>query len=413
VFAKRLGGEPSVPQQGPWVFLSPERMAKHLLVFGATGAGKTETLLRLAWTVAATSDTRVFYLDGKGDRENAKRFVGLMSDAGRHTRVFPLERFDMWRGEPHEIHARLMEIVDYSSEGPAAWYRDIAATALRLVCEHPDGPPRSSNVLLHRLTLGGIRAAHPGSTAAAALSEDHVSQVRLRYEAFFGQARGQLDGTWSWEDTTAGYLMLDTLALGEQTAALARCLFTDFSHYFTARKAHGELCVMIVDEYSSLARGGGMAARVEQARGFHTSLILAPQVLEGMGGPEEMARIIGSVETVICHRVNTPHDIVRLAGTRQRPELTTRVDECGPTGQRSVRMREQLTIDPNKIPALTPGTAYIISHGRAMKAQILRAPNLSADLPPADTTTAPKAPETVFATQPALTIEEPEDGLPF
>ncbi len=86
----------------------------------------------------------MFYLDGKGDRETAKRFSGLMADAGRHTRVFPMEPFDGWRGEPHEIQGRLMEIIDYSSEGPASWYRDIAKTTLRLVCEHPEGPPRSS-----------------------------------------------------------------------------------------------------------------------------------------------------------------------------------------------------------------------------------------------------------------------------
>jgi hypothetical protein len=40
-----------------------------------------------------------------------------------------------------------------------------------------------------------------------------------------------------------------------------------------------------------------MAARVEKARGFNTSLILAPQVVEGMGGETETARILGSVET--------------------------------------------------------------------------------------------------------------------
>ena len=50
--------------------------------------------------------------------------------------------------QAHEIHGRLMEIIDYSSEGPASWYRDIAKNVLRLVCEHPDGPPRSSRPCL-------------------------------------------------------------------------------------------------------------------------------------------------------------------------------------------------------------------------------------------------------------------------
>jgi hypothetical protein len=117
VIAERVSGERALPVSGRMVLLSEERLCRHLLVCGATGAGKTETLMRLAWTVAKESDAPVFYLDGKGDRENAERFAGLMADAGRETRVFPNEQFDGWRGEAHEVQGRLMEIIDYASEG--------------------------------------------------------------------------------------------------------------------------------------------------------------------------------------------------------------------------------------------------------------------------------------------------------
>ena len=36
-----------------------------------------------------------------------------------------------------------MEIVDYASDGPASWYRDVAKNVLGLVCGHPDGPPQN------------------------------------------------------------------------------------------------------------------------------------------------------------------------------------------------------------------------------------------------------------------------------
>lgn len=208
----------------------------------------------------------MFYLDGKGDRETAARFCALMVDAGRTTRVFPNEPFDAWRGQPHEIHGRLMEIIDYTSDGPAAWYRDVAKNVLRLVCEHPDGPPRSSVDVLARMD----------ADALATLTAQQIKQVRLRYEAFFGQTRGALDGNWAWEDTSAAYLLLDSLALREETAGLARMLFEDFAHYFTTRKPRDRFAVLIVDEFSSLAQGAGMASRIEQARGFNTGLILAP-----------------------------------------------------------------------------------------------------------------------------------------
>lgn len=62
-----------------------------MLVTGATGSGKTETLLRLARTIAKTTHAPLFYLDGKGDRQTAERFSGLMADAGRDCSVFPHE----------------------------------------------------------------------------------------------------------------------------------------------------------------------------------------------------------------------------------------------------------------------------------------------------------------------------------
>ncbi len=366
------------------VLLSPERLCRHLLVCGATGSGKTETVMRLAWTLAKTSDAPVFYLDGKGDRETASRFCALMDDSGRRARVFPNEPFDGWRGEPHEVQGRLMEIIDYSSEGPAAWYRDVAKNVLRLVCEHPDGPPRSSRKVLGRMEIGGLRQAHDGSSALEALTAEHVKQVRLRYEAFFGQTRGALDGSWAWEDTNAAYLLLDSLALREETSGLARFLFEDFAHFFTTRKQREKFCVLIVDEFSALAQGAGMAARIEQARGFHTGLVLAPQVVQGMGDENEAARITGSVETVICHRVNTPEEIVMLAGTRQRMEYSTHYGSEGSTGEGSARVQHQYKVDPNKVRALDPGAAYIISRGRAMRAQVLRAPDVRGELPKSD-----------------------------
>jgi Bacterial protein of unknown function (DUF853) len=383
-FALRLAGERALPVDGALVFLSPGRLCRHLLVCGATGSGKTETLLRLAYAVAKSCHAPVFYLDGKGDRDTAERFVGLMADAGRGTHVFPNEPFDAWRGRAHEINGRLMEVIDYASDGPAAWYRDVAKNVLRLVCEHPDGPPRAGGDVLARMDVGALKRAHPKSSTLAALSGQQVGQVRLRYEAFFGQARGALDGSWAWEDTQAAYLLLDSLALREETSGLARLLFEDFAHYFTTRKPRDQFALLIVDEFSALADSAGMASRVEQARGFNTGLVLAPQVVAGMGDEGEAARILGSVETVICHRVNTPEEIIFLAGTRKAMEYSSHYAEAGATGQGSARVQHQFKIEPNRVRALEPGVAYVISRGRAMKIAVLRAPDLRGALPAID-----------------------------
>jgi hypothetical protein len=386
-------------------------MVKHLLVLGATGAGKTETLLRLAWTLAKSSDAPVWYLDGKGDSENAQRFAALMQDAGRTSTLFPSQAYDGWRGGPGEIYSRLMEVIDYTPDGPAAWYRDIARTTLQLVCNHPDGPPRSSSQALSRMDLVDLQTVHQGSSPVKALTEEHVGQVRLRYEAFFGQCHGLLDGSWAWEDATAGYVLLSSLTQKEEVAGIARFLMEDFAHYFSARKPREQLCMMIVDEFSSLAGGSSMAARIEQARGYQTCLVLAPQVVEGMGGEIESARIRGSVGTTISHQVNTPEDIVRIAGTRKVPRMTTHFAEDGVTRRQSVRIEDEPKIDHNQVRSLDPGVAYIISNGRAMRARILRAATISGQLPAAhvapDVSSTPAtAPEKRQATDVAPAADE-------
>jgi hypothetical protein len=316
VIARHVSGEQALPADRGMVLLSPARLCRHLVVCGATGSGKTETLLRLAWTLARASDAQVFYIDGKGDRRNAERFVALMAHAGRQARVFPNEPFDGWRGQAHEIQGRLMELVDYADEGPASWYRDIAKNVLFLVCEHPEGPPRSAEQALERMELAALRSAHRGDSALAALKPEQVSQVRLRYSAFFRQSRSALDGGFSWDQESCAYFLLDSLALREETRGLARYLLEDFAHYFTKRKPHERLCLLIVDEFAALAEASEMATRVEQARGFNTAIVLAPQVLAGIGEESQAQRILGCVETTICHRLNAPEQVVDLAGTR-------------------------------------------------------------------------------------------------
>ena len=77
------------------------------------------------------------------------------------------------------------------------------------------------------------------------------------------------------------------------------------------------------------------------------------------------------------------------------------------------RLREQATIDSNKVSGLPAGSAYIISHGRAMKANGLRAPDLSAELPPADHTPGNKVSGESGAAKPNSTVAGPMDGLAF
>ena len=348
-----------------WPFTA---MSRHALIFGASGTGKTETAMRIALEVAEGTDAPIYYLDAKGDRSSAERFSALMRLAGRDVKIFPNERFDGWRGDWRAIVNRLLEVVSFVPEGPAAYYRDIAKTALRLACNHPDGPPRCSDELLQRLDFAEILKAHGSCSAALALSSEKVAQVRMRYEAFFGQLGSALDGDWSWEDTDAAYFLLDSVALGEDTAGAASLLFSDFSHYFTQRKALDRPCLCVVDEFSAIASASDVAMKVEQARGFNTALVLVPQTPIGMGSRTQRERILGSVETILVHAVNEPDEIAALAGCKRVSEITYRTPQR--EREQLVRWREAPKIDPDQIRELDTGVAWVIRRGRACRAMI-------------------------------------------
>ncbi|MGA8744514.1 MAG: DUF87 domain-containing protein [Solirubrobacterales bacterium] len=359
---------------GPNLVWTFEQMRRHAVILGASGSGKTETSMRIAHELATKSEAQIFYLDAKGERGSAERFVALMRAAGRSARVFPNQPFDAWRGDWRGIANRLLEVVPFATVGPAAYYRDIAKTALQLACNHPDGPPRCSSELLARLDYELLLNAHGPSSAVLSLPRDRVSQVRLRYEAFFGQLGCALDGDWSWEDADAAYLLLDSVALGEDTASAASMLFADFAHYFTQRKSRERFCVLIADEFSAIATSSDVAMKVEQARSFNVGMVLVPQTPSGMGPLLQRDRIFGSVETLIVHALNDPCTLAELGGMKRVIELTHRYEDGVYARQGHARQERALRIDPDEIRRLPTGSAWVIRRGRVVKVGIERAP---------------------------------------
>jgi hypothetical protein len=410
---RRLSGGSALPVNASGVVVWPfEQIRRHAVILGASGSGKTETSMQIAHELATKTDAQIFYLDAKGDRGSAQRFVSLMRAAGRRTRVFPNEPFDAWRGDWRGIANRLLEVIEFVPEGPAAYYRDIAKTALQLACNHPDGPPRSSSELLGRLDYEMLLNAHGASSAVLSLPRDKVSQVRLRYEAFFGQLGCALDGEWSWEDTDAAYLLLDSVALGEDCAGSASLLFADFAHYFTQRKPIERFATLIADEFAAIASSSDIALKVEQARSFNTGLILVPQTPSGMGPLTQRDRIFGSVEMVIVHALSEPEEVAALAGTKRVLELSQRYGEGILDSEGFARQAQRPTIEPDQIRVLDSGTAWVIRRGRATKVAIQAAPDgLAVELPPPAALDSPLRPvEVVAPKQIAYLDEDDADG---
>lgn len=381
----QLAGDRFLPQRGSKVFL-PWKLARlPMLVLGATGSGKTETLLRLSYSTALDTDTTIVYLDGKGDRENKRRFESLMRQAGRPIRSFPDEAFAGWQGEAAEQTNRLLELIDYAQEGAGTYYRDLAVKLVRLACHAPPGPPPSSAEFLRRLNNKALVAAYCARRGERpderrlneldSLKPQQVEEARARYEAFFGAAEGALDGQLHFHHLDAGYFLLDGLRLKHEAGYLARFLVEEFTQWAVARKPRDRRVLLVVDEFSAIAEAApALVDVVERTRGFNVTTILAPQVAQGMGGQEATARIVGSTATILLHASPMPEEIVRIGGSRRAYSTSHQLEDGAATGLGSARLQHEYRVNPNDVRRLDVGQCYAISAGRAAKLQIAPAP---------------------------------------
>lgn len=374
-----LGGDRLLPIERGRVYLPLERLGHHLLVVGATGSGKTETVLRLTDSVAQATDWTIVYLDGKGDREAADRFGALMAAAGRRTWRFPAEAYDGWRGDGAQIAGRLLQLVDFAESGGGTYYRDLAVNAIQLACTPAAGPPRSSVELLRRLRREALAELHPAGSLAAAevagLGREQINGIRARYAAFFATVGSSLDGATGLEQVDCASFLLDGLALKHESGYLARFLVEEFTQWAAVRKPRSQRVLLVVDEFSAIAAAGkGLVDVVERMRVFGVAAVLCPQVAEGMGSPEASARLIGSARTILLHGLSSPERFTETAGSRLIESTTQQIERDRFTGFGSSRLDREPRVDPDEVRRLRPGQCFAIGAGLALKMQVAPIP---------------------------------------
>jgi hypothetical protein len=362
---------------GRWATLPASALGLGGVLLGVPGAGKTETLLRLA-EVALAQGVDVHVIDAKGDPAGAARFAGLCAAHGVTAKLFPTQAYDGWRGQPDVLRNRLGQIIDYTEP----FYEDGAGDILDAILTRTAGPPRS-----FRSLVSALEAVAGGQVELKGIDRKTRQGTLSRYRRFAATAAGTLDGTWAFEDARASYVLLDGLTLGKDAPRLARYLVEDFAHYATSRKPPGRRTLLLIDEFSAL-RLPNAAAKFEKLRSFGAAIIVAAQSPEGLhDDPREADRLLNTAGTILAHRIVDPDPIVTRAGTIRRAERSHQLDGAAATGAGSLRMQDAYRIDPNDLRSPPPGVAWIVHAGHAAKVAISRSDSSTA----AATIPAPKA----------------------
>lgn len=337
-------------------------------MIGQPGSGKTVTLLRLAYLAANVYGWRVYFLDGKGDHETQREFVATMLDAGlseSEIGAFPIESFDGWRttGSLDDSFAQLLNRLLGVVQFTEPYYEDATRSFLAQALLLEGSLPESSSELIERL-----------DSLVKASAVEHRREamgVLLRYRAFFDSFREKLDGSWSFEDKRAAYVLLEGLAQPKEAGKLAAYLFECFKHFSAHAKHPNDRVLLIVDEFPAIQADADAAGLVERLRSFGCSVALSAQSFDGLGKGKQ--RIISAARSLILHSCPEAEEVIKLAGTVQAYAVTTQIDsELGPTGRGSATPEQRFRVDPNLLGSLGEGEAFVVSQRRAQLVRVAR-----------------------------------------
>jgi Cdc6-like AAA superfamily ATPase len=349
---------------------------RHALVLGATGTGKTETVLRMVFGFAEALfnklTVQVIYFDAKNDPDLPGRYGALMEMLGRETTYFPEQRINLWQGDWRAVKRRLMRIVPYEIDGAASYYRDIARVVMEYVCSAWPEPPRSSTELFLRLDEAVVQDHLQDHPLLAAIKPELVSQVLMRYRGFWGGPGLVFDGEIAFEDIDTGYFRIDPDVLGDEADYALCMLFLDFVHYCKMRKPRKRLVVLVLDEFSAIANAFEMDRMAEELRSFNVSLIFVPQSIEGMGSENQRWRLFKAARLKIVHRYEDPLPLVEVVGKKKVPDFGLRLEDESGLGDH-VSWVERWKIPPEWILNLEVGEVVAIREGSGTKVQVAMA----------------------------------------
>lgn len=396
-------------RRGDLIVFPMDALNQHVILLGATGSGKTETMLRLAYGARKTYGYQVIYIDAKGDlqADTPARFLAAMRAAGaRSARMFPATYYNGWRGSARDLYNRLMAVIDYSE---SRYYGDVAADVVRLSLNSPAGVPRSSQDLLSLMSFKGLMAVYKGTpqvATIASLDKKLLNQVAMRYRVFFNAVEKQLDGTLGYEDADALYVQIKGFTLRDEAPRLGRFLVLDFAHYLSERKSRGVRTLLLIDEVNALRVRDEMSILFEQARSFGAGIAISSQSYAGLGQKEFAERMLGAANTFILHQCSDPEEIAKRAGRQPIVRANWGVQMGAATGQGRMQLYDDWKVSPDIVRQQKRGEAFLINGGRAQQLRFAQV-----TVPPAQLAQARAAIQQEEAAQQALLAQAAPPAL--
>jgi conjugal transfer pilus assembly protein TraD len=400
-----------VDAAGRQVVLSDQQLSAHGLILGASGAGKSTTLLRIL-TDHVARHRPVVAIDMKGSPSFAAELRAAAAAAGRPFLLWSIDGPSHWNplshGNPTELKDRLIATERFSEPHYKRAAERYAQMALSVLAHaHPGRAPTLAEMVtaMDSRRIPAMLRAVPRPLAQrvqdylAELTPDQLSAVKglrtrlaLMAESAAGpflepsrDGSGQIDLRAAVSGDPVVVFSLNAARYPGLAAQIGTTVIQDLVSATGERlsESHGRPlphAIIGIDEFSALG-ADHLVHLVARGREPGLSVVLATQEFADM---ERAARglrdqLVGNAAVKIIHRQDVPDSALmaaELVGTHQVWERTIqtgggllgRYD----TRRETRRLVEQFLIHPNQIKRLTTGEAIVITKQPTAQTRAMR-----------------------------------------
>ncbi|HET9720630.1 MAG TPA: TraM recognition domain-containing protein [Solirubrobacteraceae bacterium] len=394
---------------GRVVKLSDSQLAAHGLILGASGAGKSTTLLSIL-TAQIRRGNPVVAIDLKGSPAFAHALGEAAAGSGRPFRCWSPDGPELWNplahGNATELKDKLISTERFTEPHYQRAAERYVQTALQVLQARGDREVTLARVVeaLEPVRLAALARALPRERASqvsdymASLTPDQLSAVRglaarlaIISESHTGRyLAGGSDGIdlraalaggevvlFSLNSSTYGRLsaQLGTLAVQDLVSAAGDRLRSGAAAAAAASATVG------IDEFSALG-SDNVIALLARGREAGVSVLLATQELADLDRAARGLRdqVLGNTAVKIAHRQDVPRSaetVAQLAGTVRGWERSYSVRRSGRWGgerveQGSLRQVDRYVVEPDRVRSLQTGEAVVIVKTPVSRAQVTR-----------------------------------------
>jgi conjugal transfer pilus assembly protein TraD len=395
--------------RGGAVTLDDRQLSAHGLILGASGAGKSTTLLTIL-TDHIGRGRPVVAVDMKGSPSFARELASAAAAAGRPFRLWTPDGPDLWNPLQHGNATELKDKLIATERFTEPHYQRAAERYLQaalgvLHAAHPGRAatldevvsamdPRRLAVLLRGLPqdqaarvqdyLGSLSpdqlsAIRGLGTRLAIISESHTGRfLSPSADPGGGSIAGSIGASIDTRAALAGeevvLFSLNSSTYGKLAAQIGTLVVQDLvtaaGHKLAAGGAEARAgpAIVGIDEFSALGSDNVMAL-LARGREAGISVLLATQELADLdrAAPGLRDQVLGNTAVKIAHRQDVPasaQTVAQMAGTVRQWEETRQIggglfgSHSGSRGTR--RLVDRFVVDPNEIKSLQTGEAVVI-----------------------------------------------------